>query len=89
MPEKKWLSFFDFFSHRNRITDLIGNYKVEYNPKKVRSFSIAFFLFESVSNFLVGLTIEKHPIGANIFMGLFLGAVVVYGFVVLVFCKER
>ncbi len=86
MPEKRWL---DFSRDRNHLSYLIGNYKTKYNPKKVRPISIAYLLFEAVCNLMVGLTFEEHPLLAKIFMGGVIGAAVVYGVVVLVFCKER
>ena len=82
MPEKKW----NYFSS-NRIL-LFHNYGTKYNPKKVRYFSIAYLLFEAVCIFLIGLIIWEHPVLAKILLGGFLGATIVYGFVVLVFCKE-
>ena len=84
MPEKKWLDF-----SSDIIRNYIWNSKAKYNHKIIRPISIAFSLFEAVCNFSVGLTIEKHPSLANIFMGGVIGAAVVYGVVVLVFCKER
>lgn len=86
MPEKKWN---DFSSDRAYISDLFHNYQTKYNPKKVRYFSIAYLLFEAVGLFLVGLIAWEHPVLAqSLAIGL-VGASVVYGFVVLVFCKER
>jgi hypothetical protein len=86
MPEKKWI---DFSSYRAYISFLIGNSKTKYNHKKIKPISIAFLFFEAVCNLMVGLTFEEHPFLAKIFLGGMIGAVVVYGFVVLVFCKER
>lgn len=80
MPEKRWLDF---------TRDRIHISKTKYNPKKVRPISIAYLLFEAVCNLMVGLTFEEHPLLAKIFMGGVIGAAVVYGVVVLVFCKER
>ena len=83
MPEKKWV---DFSSNRVYV---ISNQETKYNPKKVRSISIAYLLVEAVCIMLMGVTIKEHPTQTIILMGGYLGAIVVYGIVVFVFCKEK
>ncbi len=82
MPEKKWVN--RLYSSRNMF-DL--DYS-KYNQKKIRSATITLLLSEAVCLFLMGLTIGKYPILTWILMGGMMVALIVYWFVLLVFCKK-
>ena len=82
MPEKRWI---------NRLKSDRNYFEInfsKYNQKKIRSLTIAVFLFEAACLSLVGLTVKGHPVLAWIFMGGAVAAPVVYWFVFLVFCKK-
>ena len=82
MPEKRWINWLK--SDRNYFEIDFS----KYNQKKIRSLTIAFFLFDAVCLSLVGLTVKEHPVLAWIFMGGVLASIIVYWFVFLVFCKK-
>lgn len=82
MPEKRWVN--NLKADRN----MLGIDYSKYNQKKIRSLTIAIFLFEAVCLSLVGLTVKEHPVLAWIFMGGAAAAPIVYWFVFLVFCKK-
>ena len=88
MPEKKWINRLK--ADRN----MLGIDYSKYNQKKIRSANTALFLAESVCLFSLGvcsirLTINEHPVLVRIFIGGILGALVLYWFVLLVFCKKN
>ena len=87
MPEKRWIN--GLKADRN----MLGIEYSKYNQKKIRSVTIALLLFEAVCLFSLGLcsiwlTIQEHPVLIKTFIGGILGALLVYWFVLLVFCKK-
>ena len=87
MPEKRWIN--GLKADRN----MLGMDYSKYNPKKIRSATITLLFFEAVCLFSMGLcsiwlTIQEHPVLIKVFIVGILGALLVYWFVVLVFCKK-
>lgn len=66
----------------------------KYNQKKIRSITISLFLFEAACLFLIGLTgliglnSEEHPVLFFILVGGLLAGVIVYYFMLFVYCKK-
>ena len=87
MPEKKWIK-------RLEVDNRSGLDISKYDPQKIRSLTIALFLFEGVCLFLIGLTgliglnSEGHPVLLLILGGGLLAGVIVYYFVLFVCCKK-
>ena len=87
MPEKRWLIRLE--THNRLGLDIS-----KYNQKKIRSLTIALFLFEAVCLFLIGLTCliglnsEEHPVLFLILGGGLLAGVFAYFFVLFVYCKK-
>ena len=90
MPEKRWINRLKV---DNRLS-WFGFDISKYNQKKLRSLTIALFLFEAVCLFLIGLTCliglnsEEHPVLFLILGGGLLAGVIVYYFVLFVYCKK-
>ena len=86
MPEKRWINRLEI----NRLGLDIS----KYNQKKIRSITIALFLFEAACLFLIGLTgliglnHEDHPVLILILGGGLLAGVIVYYFMLFVYCKK-
>ena len=87
MPEKRWI--IRLGTHNRLGLDIS-----KYNQKKIRSLTIALFLFEAVCLFLIGLAgliglnSEEHPVLFWSLVGGLLAGVIVYYFVLFVFCKK-
>ena len=87
MPEKRWI-------YRLEIHNRSGLDISKYNQKKIRSITIALFLFEAACLFLIGLTgliglnSEEHPVLILILGGGLLAGVIVYYFMLFVYCKK-
>ena len=90
MPEKRWINRLKV---DNRLS-WFGFDISKYNQKKIRSLTIALFLFEAVCLFLIGLigliglNSEEHPVLFLILGGGLLAGVIVYYFVLFVYCKK-
>ena len=82
MPEKKWINRLK--ADRN----MLGIDYSKYNQKKIRSATTTLLLFEAACLFLMGLTIGKYPVLTWILCGGLFAALIVYWFVLLVFCKK-
>lgn len=82
MPEKKWINWLK--ADRN----MLGIDYSKYNQKKIRSATTTLLLFEAACLFLMGLTIGKYPVLTWILCGGLFAALIVYWFVLLVFCKK-
>ena len=82
MPEKKWINRLK--ADRNPL----GIDYSKYNQKKIRSATTTLLLFEAGCFFLMGLTIGKYPVLTWILCGGLFAALIVYWFVLLVFCKK-
>ena len=86
MPEKRWINRLEI----NRLGLDIS----KYNQKKIRSITIALFLFEAACLFLIGLTgliglnREDHPVLILILGGGLLAGVIVYYCMLFVYCKK-
>ena len=86
MPEKRWINRLEI----NRLGLDIS----KYNQKKIRTITIALFLFETACLFLIGLTgligpnSEEHPVLILILGGGLLAGVIVYYFMLFVYCKK-
>lgn len=87
MPEKRWID-------RLEIHNRLGLDISKYNPKKIRSVTIALFLFDAACLFLigltslVGLTSEEHPVLTGVLMGGIMAGLIGYWFAFLVYCKK-
>ena len=87
MPEKRWIIRLE--THNRLGLDIS-----KYNQKKIRSLTIALFLFEAVCLFLIGLAgliglnSKEHPVLFWILAGGLLAGVIVYYFVLFVYCKK-
>lgn len=87
MPEKRWLNRLE--THNRLGLDIS-----KYNPKKIKSITMALFLFEAACLFLIGLTgliglnSEEHPVLFLILAGGLLAGVIVYYILLYVYCKK-
>ena len=90
MPEKRWINRLKV---DNRLS-WFGFDISKYNQKKIRSLTIALFLFEAVCLFLIGLTCliglnsKEHPVLFLILGGGILAGIIGYYFVLFVYCKK-